>query len=103
RGTTATVTALRALAQANPHLRCRVYPIKLHGLSEAFRSMHINAKHRDGGPRVKLDREMYLVSLRLDHAKIFPQSVKLIAQAVEPHRLERLSISHTGLTDQDLA
>ncbi len=104
RDTNATPEGLRVLTKANPQLKIRVNPIELHGLSQAFRSMGLGAKHfRDGGPRLRLDRDMHIISLRLDDAKIFPQSLKLISQAVDPDKLQVLTFRGTNLTDADLA
>jgi hypothetical protein len=104
RNTKATAVGLRQIAQANPQLQILVHPIKLHGLQNAFESMHLGAKHsRDGGPRLVLDREMNITTLRLEDAKIFLPSLKLIAGAIDAEKLEHLGLGHTDLTDEGLA
>jgi hypothetical protein len=66
--------------------------------------MGLEAKHsRDGGPRLVLDRELNITALRLEDAKIFLPSLKLIAKAVDAEKLEYLGLGHTDLTDEGLA
>ena len=104
RDTQATAEGLRPLAQTNSDLRILVNPIEFCRLQSAFRSMDLGAKHsRDGGPRLRLDRELNIIALRLDDARIFLPSLKLIAKAIEPEKLEHLSLGQTELTDEGLA
>lgn len=104
RAASVTLGGLREIAKANPDVRILVHPITLHGLDDAFRSMGLGARHsRDEGPRLRIDREMHIIALRLEDARIFLPSLKLIAKAIDPERLEHLGLGHTDLTDEGLA
>ncbi len=104
RKATVTLAGLRQIAQANPDVRILVYPITLHRLQDAFRSLKLGAENSfGGGPRLQLDREMNITSLRLDGAKMFLPSLKLIAQTIDSQKLEELSLGHTDLSDEGLA